>query len=347
MNRLSVKPELLRWARARSGRTTESLMKHFPRLGLWEQGKEGPTLKQMEAFAKATRTPIGFFFLPEPPVETIPIPDYRAVDNERLGRPSPDLLDTLYICQQRQEWYRDFARSIGEPPLKCAGAALPGDEITGTAAKMRAALGFDIGARQGMKTWEEALRHFIAQADNFGVLVMVSGVVGSNNHRKLDPREFRGFALADDLAPLVFINGADTKAGQMFTLAHELAHVWAGKTALSDATPASIHSRQVESWCGQVAAELLVPLDIFREEYHKDADVFAEANRLARVFKVSALVVLRRMHDAGGLSREQFWNAYGAELRRLREIIRKGGGDTRRPHTSLGYRIPEQAHAAA
>jgi Zn-dependent peptidase ImmA (M78 family) len=156
---------------------------------------------------------------------------------------------------------------------------------------------------------------------------MCSGVVLNNNHRPLDPDEFRGFAMADDLAPLVFVNGADTKSAQMFTLAHELAHIWIGRSAVSDAQAVSLPENQTERWCNQVAAELLVPLAVMREEFQKRAELRSEVDRLARRFKVSKLVILRRIHDAGGLTREELWRAYQEELERLRSLPKGSGGN--------------------
>lgn len=327
MNRVAVKPELLRWARERSGRSAETLAGKFPRLEAWERGEAQPTLKQLEQFAKATFTPVGYLFLQEPPVERVPIPDFRTLAGTPTGRPSPDMLDTIYLCQQRQEWYRDFARTMGEEPLALVGSVKVTDDVVATAAAMRRALGFDLDERRRLPTWTEALRRFVEQADGLGILVMVSGVVGSNNRRRLDPQEFRGFALADTLAPLVFVNGADTKAAQMFTVAHELAHLWLGESAVSDAQASEVPRHAVERWCNQVAAEVLVPLAAMRATYDRAAELDAEIARLARQFKVSTLVILRRIHDAGGLSRGQFRAAYEAEFERLRALPRTSGGD--------------------
>lgn len=325
--RVGVKPHMLRWAWERAGFDLPALSERIPQLPAWYQEEKRPTLRQLEQFARTTHTPVGYLFLAEPPVERIPIPDLRTMGGRRTERPSPDLLDTLYLCQQRQEWYRDYARTIGEESLGFVGSVSIATDAQTAAADLRRALGFDLDQRRRAPTWTEALRSFIEQTDSLGVLVMVSGIVGNNTHRRLDPEEFRGFALSDDLAPLVFINGADTKAAQMFTLAHELAHVWLGESALSDVGPLSAPSQAVEAWCNKVAAELLVPLDALWESYHPNADLRSELDRLARVFKVSTLVILRRLHDIGGLSRDQLETAYNQELDRLRAMPRGTGGD--------------------
>ena len=327
MNRVNIKPEMQNWAYERSGKSADALRKRFPKFDLWNSGEDSPTLKQLEGFAKATYTPVGFFFLQNLPIEVIPIPDFRTVGSGYIGHPSPDLLDTVYICQQRQEWYREFVRSTGEKPVPFVGSVSQTNNIEKIAESMRHILGFDIEARRKMPAWSDALRRFIEQADALGVLVMVSGVVGSNNRRKLDPQEFRGFALADNYAPLVFINGSDTKAAQMFTLAHELAHIWLGQSAVSDAQAVRIPENQIERWCNLTAAELLVPLTALRSEYKKNDKLSDEINRLARYFKVSTLVVLRRIHDAGGITKERFWQAYYEELERLGNLPSGSGGN--------------------
>lgn len=286
-----------------------------------------PTLKQLEAFARATRAPIGYLFLPEPPVEEIPIPDFRTIAGAKIGRPSPDLLDTIYVCQQRQEWYREYARSVGEQPLEFVGSARLGDDVVLAAGRIREALGLDLEERRQVPTWTDAPRRFIELTDEAGVLVMCSGVVLNNNHRPLDPEEFRGFAMVDEYAPLVFVNGADTKAAQMFTLAHELAHIWLGRSALSDAQASDVPDNAVERWCNLVAAELLVPLDLVRAEYRPGPDLWSEIDRLARRFKVSSLVVLRRVYDAGALTPGEFHEAYEAEVERLLAVPGGGGGN--------------------
>lgn len=325
--RVPVHPGVLEWACARAGLSTDALAERFPKLDAWQRGDAQPTLKQLEAFAAATHAPVGCFFLTEPPVESVPIPDFRTMRDERIERPSADLLDTIYLCQQRQEWYREDARMTGEQPFPFVGSLRVEDDVEEAAAQMRDALAFDVDERRDMPTWSEALRRFIDQADNLGVLVMVNGVVGSNNRRKLDPDEFRGFALSDSLAPLVFVNGADTKAAQMFTLAHELAHLWLGESALTDVEPRSRPANAIERWCNAVAAELLVPRAVLADEYDRQAAVAEASDRCARRFKVSRLVVLRRLHDIGRLTREQFWAEYDAELRRLRALPRTSGGD--------------------
>ena len=329
--RVPVQPDVLQWASERSAITPDALRKRFPRYDQWETGEAKPTLKQLQDFAKATHTPFGYLLLAKPPKLGVPIPDFRTMGSKRLGEPSPNLLDTVYTCQQRQEWYGDYARSINKTPLKFIASTNLNADITATAAKIRKQLNFGLAEQRASSNMEQTLARFRQQAEELGILVMVNGVVGSNTHRKLDPGEFRGFALADKLAPLVFINGADTKAGQMFTLAHELAHLWLGETGLSDATALTGSTRPVERWCNKVAAELLVPLEMLRDAHDSDRDLFEEMNRLARRFKVSTLVILRRIRDTGRINRARFEAAYDAELTRLKAIIAKnrksGGGD--------------------
>lgn len=329
MTRIPINPELLTWARERAGLDTLALSGRFPKLSEWEAGELQPTLRQLEDFARAVHVAVGLLFLPAPPDEPLPIPDFRTVGDRELKRPSPNLLDTIYLCQQRQDWFRDYARVHSLPALDFIGTAKVQNSPLEVAEAMRQTLELNIAQRQRLPTWTDALRQLISKMEDAGVLVMASGVVGSNSHRKLDVEEFRGFALADDLAPLVFINGADSKAAQMFTLAHELAHLWLGESGISDPEAGRVAEPGIERWCNAVAAEFLMPLAMLQQDYQAGTPIADEIQRLARSFKVSTLVALRRLYDAGFIDEPTLWQSYREELARIRALDRggSGGGD--------------------
>lgn len=341
MTTVAVSVPVLRWAAQRARLDDADLATRFKKWPLWLSGETHPTLKQLEDFAHLTHTAFGYFFLPQPPELELPVPDFRTLGDEVLAAPSSDLLDTLYLCQQRQDWYRDHARMHGLPALPFVASAGVKEAPENVAQRLRETLGLSAEARRQLPTWADALRQLIAKAEDAGVMVMVSSVVGSNSHRKLDVGEFRGFALADDLAPLVFVNGADSKAAQMFTLAHELAHVWLGATGVSDTQAGQVPEQRTEAWCNQVAAELLVPLEELRAAHQRGAPIPDEIQRIAREFKVSTLVALRRLFDAGFINRAALWQYYREEQERLRTLKERSspGGDFYR---SLGARTSKR-----
>ena len=309
----------------RSRLSQDDLASRFPALPSWEDGTKLPTLKQLERFAQATHTPIGYLLLPEPPQELLPVPDFRTIGDAEIGHASPDLLDTVYQCQQRQEWYRDYARVHQLTPVSFFGTFTVSMEVVEAAGQMSTVLSFAPEER-GM-TWSEAFRRLIEEADRHGVLVMVSGIVGSNTHRKLDPEEFRGFALADELAPVIFVNGSDTKAAQIFTLAHELVHIWLGESAVSDTDMSSTPSNSTERWCNEVAAEFLLPAAALQGVSVSQEDLTEDLERLARQFKVSTLVVLRRLFDAGFFTLPEYRIAYTDERARILALMEERSSD--------------------
>ncbi|MBI1745379.1 MAG: ImmA/IrrE family metallo-endopeptidase [Acidobacteria bacterium] len=328
----AVQPQLLRWARERVPLTTAALAKKVglkeERVIEWEAtGKL--TLAQLEKVAGKTYTPVGYLFLPIPPREDLPIADFRRVAGQPVGRPSPDLLDTIYVCQQRQNWYREHLVAEGERPLPFVGSARLTEQPAIVAGRIRAVIGLDDAWSGSVRNTNEAFRSLVEKVEAACILVIRNGVVGNNNYRKLSVSEFRGFALSDEYAPLVFINAGDWPAAKIFTLAHELGHIWLGHSGVSDADMESDH--QEEHFCNEVAAEVLAPMAEFRDAWRKTADPLDEARRLADLFKVSMLVALIRARAAGLISQKKFDALYEAEREGFppteSKTGEKGGGD--------------------
>lgn len=324
--RVAVTPSLLSWARVRAGLTQEDLSGRFKQLAGWESGELQPTLKQLQMFAATVHVPVGTLLLRAPPEEGVPLPDYRTFEGDPPARPSPDLLDTIYAVEQRQEWYREYLQREGGEALAIVGSANVQDDAVQVGTTIRSALGYDLTRRSALGSWTDALRVLGELAEAVGILVMVSGIVGSNTHRVLRAEEFRGLSLVDRYAPTVFVNGADTKAAQIFTLAHELAHVWLGESSVDNATIGAPGHAQVERWCNAVAAEILVPADALPGRFNTRFDAAEQLQPLARYFRVSTLAVLGRLRDLSLIDAAEFRTIYDAELARVMRLKGEQGG---------------------
>ncbi|MFA6175379.1 MAG: ImmA/IrrE family metallo-endopeptidase [Phycisphaerae bacterium] len=305
----------------------------FPKVTDWLSGELDPTLKQLEDFADATYTPLGYFFLDEPPRDKLPIPDFRTVKGKPHRRPSPNLLDTVQAMQSRREWMRGFLLEEGHKPLPFIRQANLNVEPAKVAMEIRKFLSLSDGWANETPTWIEALRLLRKAIENTGIMIVINGVVGNNTHRSLDVAEFRGFALVDEYAPLIFINGRDSISAQMFTIVHELSHLWLGYEGVSNFDRLQPVEIDIEEFCNKIAAEFLVPTDEFNKalsenQGRSDIDLF---QIMAKRFKVSPLVIARRALDMKYISKERFFEFYNYDVkeseknRAIRKLKKSGG----------------------
>ena len=324
--RIAITPQVLEWAIQRS-RRQEKLEHKFKKIGEWLSGTAQPTFLQLQEFAKAAAVPFGYLLLTSPPEESLPITNFRTLTSETVQEFSPELLDTVYKMQQRQAWMRDYLTEQGHAPLPFISSASITDNPIDIAAQIRKVLGINDGWAKSQPTWSDALRGLERKIEEAGILVMVNGVVGNNTSRKLDPQEFRGFVLVDQYAPLVFVNGADGKAAQMFTLAHELAHLWLGISAAFDLHRLQPAADSTEMVCNQIAAEFLVPAPQLITLWPAIANTANRFQRIARHFKVSEIVAARRCLDLKLIEREGFFHYYRDWQSREIELAAKKKSD--------------------
>lgn len=343
--RMDVKRELLEWAIKRSGKTPEDVNKSNKNLKDWLGGKKKPTLRQLEKFATTTYAPFGYLLLPNPPEEILPIPHFRTLEGH-TSTPSSDLIETIQIISQRQDWMRDRLIADGSDPLEFVGSAKLSDSPTKTAHDIKEKLGMTREWRYDMDGWEGVLAGMRDAMENVGIYVTTNGVVGNNNRRLLKVKEFRGFVLVDDYAPFVFVNGADSKAAQMFTLAHELAHVWIGRDAIFDLYGLGPANNQTEHICNQIAAEFLVPEEELAQSWNRTADVPKTIRALSRRFKVSKIVVARRALDLGFIDKETFYDFYSM-LSDMTAKPNRGGNFYANANFRIGKRFAKAVVSAA
>lgn len=326
--RVPVSPAVLAWALDATTADPEGLRRTYA-IDDWLSGTKDPTLTQLEGFARQAGIGFGYLLLPQPPSWTLPVPDFREGLGGAAAMPSPDLLAVLSQSQRRQDWYRDHVLALGQEPLEFVGAAAEREAET-TAAEIRAALDFEVDDRRG--GWNDARKHLLQAFERLGGLTVTTSMVANNTHRPLDEAEFRGFALLDDLAPLVFVNATQTLNGQLFTLVHEIAHVWRGTGGLDDQEPSRAGQSEIERWCNSVASEVLAPRAAVEAAYAGLAGLALPdaLDALATELRCGTLVVLQALRRYGLRQFDDFAQDYDIELARLRSLASarpSGGGD--------------------
>ncbi len=326
-----IKPQILIWARELNNLThtqlAEKINVHENVIEKWESAQTMPTYKQSEDLARALRIPHGYLFLSTPPKLEDPLPDLRTLSDKPLGAISVDLREVLYSVLDIQDWYREYRLEFGAEKLPFVASFALDSKPQEIASSISRTLRIDAQTRASVNTWSKYLTKLTERAESAGVLVMHSGVVGNSKTRKLDVEEFEGFVAVDDLAPVIFVNSNDYIAARIFTLAHELAHIWIGKSAIvnPDEADVPLPASNLESLCNAVAAECLVPKTEFLTAYDS---YNGSIDDLSRYFRVSRIVVLRRAFEFKKISRDQFFGTLTIlqGIRRGKKRGGKGGG---------------------
>ena len=332
---VNISSDMLKWivSQASSYGFSDTVRDYLEK---WQNGN-APTFNQIEKVSKSTGTPLGYFFLQKPPVENITLVNYRTIDSEQLSNPSRNLIDTLHDMDLVQEWVREYQIANGNLPCAFVGLFKNETKYTTIAENIRNLLNIKIDWYNQTKTVEESFNFLRAAISNLGVVVMMNGVVGNNTHRPLDIEEFRAFAVVDEYAPLIFINANDSINGRLFSLVHEFVHICKGENSLYNDMVYVEHTVQpIEILCNAVAAEILVPHNVFITEWNNTVinqdNLIFNIDQIAKKFKCGTMVIARRAYDNGFIDYSTYQqicktaiNSYNRNRKKKKE--EGGGGD--------------------
>lgn len=330
--RALVTGSVMKWAREKAGydpaTAADKIKRPVEEIEAWEDGSLLPSLAQARKAAQVYKLSLSVFYLPEPPEGYAPLRDFRHLPEGIPSAYSPELSWVVRQVRARQEWLAEFLRDERSDVLSFVGSARQDRNPRQIAEQIRHTLGVPPEEQLACEGRREALNLWIQAAEDAGVSVCRQAAV--------DCEEARGFALCDEHAPFIFINSKDAIAGQLFTLAHELAHVWTGQPGISnlEALPRTPSTRadRTEVFCNRIAAELLLEDILFRGVWDETEGEGALETRIAVVsnrFRVSDEVIARRLLELDTIDFEtyqRFRSHYQQRWHEQRERQKAPGG---------------------
>lgn len=328
MSTAMINIKILPWARRRSGINVSVFAQKCgvtkSHLLEWESGKKALTFKQAMTYAKKAHVPFGYLFLTTPPEENLPLPDFRTMNTHGVQNPSAELLDIVKLMIQRKEWFKEYLGLQLSEPNPIIGKFKANDGVMEIVSDMRNKLGLDKEPIRG--NWEVYYRSLVSRIEKAGILVMRESYLGHYT-RPLRVEEFRGFAIFDEYAPIIFVNNSDAPGARLFTLIHELCHIWIGQSGISDANLQS--ERQEEILSNAVAAEFLTPDLEFNTKWTLDLDDWRDNLAvLASHFHVSTWVIARRALTLGFINQVDYRSYIESEEAAYARRNSSGSGPT-------------------
>jgi Zn-dependent peptidase ImmA (M78 family) len=334
----NINKNIIEWAIVRNGNSIEEFYEQNPNVESWVKEDKNPTVKQLEDFTHKVHVPFGYMFLENPPIENIPLPFFRTGSVNETNKVSLNVFHTIQNILDRQNWLTEYLNELDFPNLNFIGKYNIDNNYKVIVNDIRNILKLELDWASKHNSWEQALDFLTNQIEEAGIIVTFNGIVGTNTRRVIDVNECRGFVLVNSKAPFLFINSADAKAAQMFTLIHELAHVWLGESAGFDNQNLIPANNPVEILCDKVAAEFLVPEIIFMNKW----ELIQDFRILSRIFKVSQIVIARRALDLNLITKNnflEFYNQYMADFKFKKSNQGSGGNfyATARKRVSLRF----------
>lgn len=298
--KVNIHPDILIWVldQTQSEKLGNKLMNN---INEWINGTKAPTFNQIENLSKKSNIPLGYFFLQSPPEEKLELLEYRTINSAELTNPSRDLIETINSMEDVQDWMRNYREDLGYEPLAFVGSLEGATDVMTATQAIRDYIGLSYDWHKQFNDSRTAFNYIRRLLEKCGIIIMMNGIVGNNTHRALDIKEFRGFAMIDKWAPLIFINATDSQGGRLFSLLHEMTHIWLGENDLYNLryqTDGNI--RSIEVICNSIAGEILVPNQIFLDrwtEMIKISSIEDSISGLANIFHCSEIVIARKALD--------------------------------------------------
>lgn len=300
-----ITPIVLKWARETAKIAQETAAAKISvtteKLEEWEQGQSHPTIKQAQSLAKLYKRPFAVFFLPEIPRDFTTLQDFRKKDSKPLTTGSIFIIREI---QQKQAWISDVYMDSGEEKLPFIGRFSIADSPERVAEDIIQTLNITPANYKS----ENPIKEWIDAAETKGIFVSRTSFIHSR--LKLDSDELQGFAISDQYAPFVFVNSEDWSSPQLFTLVHELAHLWIAETGISNYIEPALKNKDVyhpvEIFCNEVAGNVLMPKKLMT---NLASDYFLNSKNVfkaTRIFGVSSFAFIVRALNLNIISNSEY-----------------------------------------